>query len=104
LEFPEGKGFFCIQILILPKGKPTEGLAVDRFDLEKFLLCPTSLENMIFNTNKVEIETSAKSDFSVCVITFRVPHEFKMPFGFIMAPDRPLTATQIKALGNSDKK
>jgi hypothetical protein len=93
LTFPEGDGSYCVQVLILPKGRTTEGLAVNRDPIEKFLLSPISLEEKVFIVKKIEIPTSERSDFSICMLTFKVPYELKGPFGFMMAqnPAKPLT-------------
>jgi hypothetical protein len=92
LEFPDEGGSYCIQILVLPKGTTTDRLAVDRSSVEKLFLHPISLENVIFNVKKIEIPTSSNSDFSICILAFKVPYQLKGPFGFLMAqnPAKPL--------------
>jgi hypothetical protein len=92
LEFPGESGFYCVQILVSPKGKSVEGLAVGGSMVEKVLSESVSLKDQIFISRKIEIPTSQESDFSILILTFKVPYEPKEPFVFLMAqdPGKPL--------------
>jgi hypothetical protein len=92
LIFPDEKGFYAIQVLILPKAKSAKGLAVNRGPLEAALLNQRSLENENFNVKITEIDTSQKSDFTIIVLAMRVPHELKAEFAFYVAqnPEKPM--------------
>ena len=85
LEFPDEEGAYFVQILVLPKEKSIDGLAVERTFIEKLLVSQTSLERQIYNCKKIEIPTPEKSDFSICILTLRVPGKVKGSFGFMMA-------------------
>ncbi len=96
LEFPAKKGFYAIQILILPKGSDPEKLAVHRDSIEIALEHSVSFENQNFICKKMEIPTSERSDFSICIVMFRVPHELKAA-AFFMAqdPNRPVNVENL---------
>ncbi len=84
LDFPEEEGFYCIQVLIIPKGRDINKVSIWTSIVEDFLLLPKPLEKIIF-AKKTEIETPSNFDFSLCVITFKVNQELKAPFAFAMA-------------------
>jgi hypothetical protein len=92
LDFPNEEGAHAVQVLILPKTEKTEGLAVHRDPLEAALLNRTSLEKEIFNARKTVIDTHERSDFTITILTMRVPHELKAEFAFYMAqnPEKPI--------------
>lgn len=87
LNFPNGNGSFFIQILILQKGISVDKLAVERTFIEKLLITPTSLEGKKLMCIKIEIQTPEKSDFSICIITFRIDVKVRGSFAFFMAQD-----------------
>src|SRR5206468_733744 len=92
LDFPNEEGSHAVQVLILPKTERTEGLAVHRDPLEAALLNPKSLEKENFNVRKTVIDTHEKSDFTITILTMRVPHELKAEFAFYVAqdPEKPI--------------
>ena len=87
LEFPEGDGSYFVQILVLPKGKSTDGLAIERSFVEKMLESSVSFEGKTLTCKKVDIPTPDKSDFSICILTFRIEGGVKGTFCFLMAQD-----------------
>jgi hypothetical protein len=100
LDFPNGKGFYAVQVLILPKARSTDGLAVNRDPLEAALLNRKSLEKENFNLRRTVIGTHERSDFTIIILTMRVPHELKAEFAFYMAqdPERPIQASKSSKL------
>lgn len=94
LKFPEGDGSYFVQVLILPKGRPTTELAVERSFVENILECPISLESKTITAQKIDIPTPDKSDFSICILTFRVENRVRGTFSFMMAQD-PLKPVKV---------
>ena len=92
LGFPDGDGFHAIQILICPKAKGEHGLAVHIDPLESALLDRRSLEKEIFNVSVTAIDTPEKSDFTIAILTLRIPYELKTEFAFYLAqnPEEPI--------------
>ncbi len=82
LDFPEENGFYCIQILVVPRGKVINDVSIalgfeDFFSLEKPI-------DKIINAKKIEVETPQNFDFSLCIICFKIQQELKTSFGFVM--------------------
>ena len=92
LSFPDGDGAYAIQILICAKAKSMHGLAVNRHPLETTLLDRRTLEKENFNVCTTTIDTAEKSDFTIVVLTLRIPYELKTEFAFYLAqnPEKPM--------------
>jgi hypothetical protein len=92
LSFPDGNGSYAIQILIRAKAKSVHGLSVNRDPLEAALLDRRSLEKENFNVRIVTIDTPEKSDFTIVILTLRIPYELKTEFAFYLAqnPEKPI--------------
>lgn len=86
LDFPDEEGFYCIQIQIIPKGKDIQQVSIETSSVKDFLTLPLPLEKII-QAKKIEIPTPDTFDFSLCIITFKVNQEIKVPFAFVMAQD-----------------
>lgn len=86
LKFPNANGFYCIQMLVLPKGASTAFCQVNTSHLEMFLSSPSAFEKEIIS-QQVIIPTPEKSDFSICILTFKVDKKLNAPFGFSMSQD-----------------
>jgi len=87
IEFPDEDGNFGIQIQLIDKAKPAANFAVESSVIENSLAEEKSLKDVVFNVRQTIIPTSEKSDFDVCILTFRLPYEIKSPFIFSMAAD-----------------
>jgi hypothetical protein len=85
LDFPEGEGAYFVQVLVLPKGKSSTGLAVERGAVEQLVDPAISLEGKTISSLKIDIPTPDNSDFSICILTFRVEGGVRGGFGLIMA-------------------
>jgi len=96
LDFPDGDGFYCVQILIYPKGMSIEILSVCTTIVEDFLSLLKPIGELII-TKKLELETPENCDFSICILTFKVDQELELdhPFGFIMARDPSKPFSQL---------
>ncbi len=94
LDFPEEEGFYCIQVLIIPKGRDINKVSIWTSIVEDFLSLPKPLEKIIF-AKKTEIETPPNFDFSLCIITFKVNQKLQTPFALAMAqdPNKPFIQT-----------
>jgi len=92
LSFPDGDGSYAIQILIRAKANSMHGLAVNREPLEAALLNRRSLEKENFNVRTITIDTAEKSDFTIVILTLRIPYELKADFAFYLAqnPEKPI--------------
>ncbi len=92
LSFPDGNGSYAIQILICAKAKSVRGLAVNRDPLESALLDWRSLEKENFNVSFTAVDTPEKSDFTIVILTLRIPYELKTEFAFYLAqnPEEPI--------------
>ena len=86
LDFPEEEGFYCIQVLIMPKGSDINKISIWTSIVEDFLSLPQPLEKII-SAKKIEIKTPPEFDFSLCIITFKVNQKLKIPFALAMAQD-----------------
>jgi hypothetical protein len=83
LDFPEGDGFYCIQILVVPRGRSINDVSVDTgFSRELSLERP--MDGVIL-ARRVEIGTPQDFDFTLCVICFKIQQELKIPFGIFLA-------------------
>ncbi len=85
LDFPEDDGSYFIQVLIIPRGRLVEDVSIalgfeEAFSLKKPL-------SRIINARKIEIETPASFDFSLCIICFKIEQKLGADFGFVMAQD-----------------
>jgi hypothetical protein len=87
LDFPEEKGFYCIQIQIIPKGKDINKVSIWTSIIEDFLLLPKPLEKIV-SAKKVEVTTPPEFDFTLGIIMFKVNQELRSPFAFAMAQDK----------------
>lgn len=87
LDFPEGDGFYCVQVQIIPKGKNINKVSIWTNIIEDFLLLRKPLGKIIL-AKKVEITTPTDFDFSLCIIMFKINQELKSPFAFAMAQDK----------------
>jgi hypothetical protein len=94
LDFPNEPGFYCVQLLILPKDENPDGLAVVTEVVEDFLSLSQTIKSPV-NTLKVAIPTLENCDFSICILTFRVDQALDLdhPFGFVLGrdPNKPFT-------------
>ncbi|MEO8760893.1 MAG: hypothetical protein ABI388_06565 [Bacteroidia bacterium] len=85
LEFPEEKGFYYIQLQIIPKGKNPNEVSI-ALGFEKIFKLQEPLDKII-NATKIEIPTPAHYDYSVCIICFKILQELKTEFAFGMNQD-----------------
>lgn len=81
LDFPDEKGFYCIQVLIIPKGRDINNISIETGIVEDFLSKKEPLDKII-NAKKLEVITPDNFDFSLCFITFKVNKELRSPFAF----------------------
>ncbi len=86
LDFPDEEGFYCIQILIIPKGRSINDVSIETGIIEDFLTHKNHLDKII-NAKKLEIETPENFDFSLCLICFKVNQELKSSFLFGFGKD-----------------
>jgi hypothetical protein len=103
LAFPEEDGFYCIQILVVPKGRAINDVSIalgfeDFFSLKKPI-------GKIITAKKTEIKTPQDFDFSLCIICFKIQQELKTPFVFVMAQnhEKPPTFTNSQFIIESLK-
>ncbi|MDO8812567.1 MAG: hypothetical protein Q7J38_11150 [Gallionella sp.] len=82
LDFPEEDGFYCVQFLIVPKGRVIDDVSIALGFEDGFLLKKPI--NNIINARKMAIELPPGFDFSVCVICFKIQQELKIHFGLAM--------------------
>ena len=87
ITFPEEEGAYCIQILIVPKGKDIDKVSINTTPVEKMLLSSEPLANILMS-KRLEIKTSESSDFSLCIFSFKVNNELSAPMGFLMTQSK----------------
>lgn len=99
LDFPDHIGSYFVQILVLPKGRPTERLAVERTYVEKLINNAQSFEGETFDCRLTELQTPAASDFTIYILSFRVNNSVAGSFGFLLAqdPTKPLPPEMVSA-------
>jgi len=86
LDFPEGDGFYCVQVLIVAKEKDINDISILTSIIESSLSLPKPLEKII-QARKLIIETPKDFDFSICLIAFKVNQKIKTSFAFFMSQD-----------------
>ncbi|MFH1566199.1 MAG: hypothetical protein ABIB98_03320 [bacterium] len=89
MDFPEEDGFYCVQILIVPKGRAINDVSI-ALGFEEIFLLEKPISKII-NARKIEIKTPSDFDFSICIICFKLQQELKIPFGMAMTqhPGKP---------------
>ena len=85
LLFPEEEGFYCIQILIVPKGKAMDDVSI-ALGFEGILGLEKPI-GKIARAKVVELETPQEFDFSLCILSFKVQQELSTPFCIFLPQD-----------------
>ncbi|MEY3304240.1 MAG: hypothetical protein ACK5RE_08920 [Pseudanabaena sp.] len=85
LSFPEEDGFYCIQILVLPKEKSINDVGVF-LELKSIFTLKNPIDKTI-NTKAIEIKTPQDFDFSLYIVCFKIQQDLESPFVFAMAQD-----------------
>jgi hypothetical protein len=90
LDFPEEKGFYCIQMLVIPKEKDINSTSII-LGFEEFFSLDKPIDKMI-NAKKIKLETPENFDFSICIICFKINQELKNTFCVAMSqdPEKPI--------------
>lgn len=90
LDFPEEDGFFCIQMLAIPKSRNINDVSII-LGFEEIFSLKTPLEKII-NAKKIKIETPETFDFSICITCFKINQELKNKFCVALSqdPEKPI--------------
>lgn len=82
LDFPNTEGAFFIQILIIPKGKSLEAVSIET-GFDKFFHLKNPIPKTI-HAKKLILETTLKSDFSICFLCFKLEEKLDSSFSFCL--------------------
>jgi hypothetical protein len=83
LDFPDDDGFYCIQILVVPKARAIEDVSI-ALGFERSFPLKEPIGKIV-NARKMVIETPQDFDFSLCIICFRIQQQLNSNFAFAMA-------------------
>ncbi|MBI3494803.1 hypothetical protein HY004_02370 [Candidatus Saccharibacteria bacterium] len=85
LYFPKELGFYCVQIIVSPKGHSGQGMSVVTNFIQRLLVDSEVIDSNQRNCQVVTIPTTENCDFMLHILTFRVNNKLSTPFGISMA-------------------